>query len=180
MPHILIKRQLGVSAQEIYNSSMPDIAENRRARFDYEIIKTFTAGIELRGSEVKSVKSGQFQIAGARVLIRGGRRRNNEGKRGGAIGEAWLVNSHIPPYQPKNTPAGYEEDRARRLLLTTGEIKELTGALHEKGRMLIPLRAFLKNGFIKLELGLGTTRKKSDMREVLKKRSHQREIRNEE
>lgn len=142
------------------------IAENRRARFDYEISDTYTAGIELRGHEVKSVKSGQFQIAGARVLIRGG--------------EAYLVNSHVPPYQPKNMPSGYEEDRTRRLLLTAGEIKELTGALQEKGRLLVPLRAFLKNGFVKLELGLGTLRKKSDKREVIKKREHQREMREEE
>jgi SsrA-binding protein len=149
----------------MYNQEMEAIAENRRARFDYEIAETYTAGIELRGYEVKSVKNGQFQIAGARVLIRGD--------------EAYLVNSHVPPYQPKNTPAGYEEDRARRLLLTTAEIKELTGALHDKSNILIPLRAFLKNGFVKLELGLGRIRKKSDKRDVIKKRSHQREIRDE-
>ena len=141
------------------------VAENRRARFDYEITETYTAGVELRGYEVKSAKGGQFQIAGARVLIRGN--------------EAYLVNSHIPPYQPKNTPSGYEEDRARRLLLTAGEIKELVGALQEKGRLLLPLHAFLQHGFVKLELGLARPRKKSDKREVIKKRSHQREMRME-
>src|ERR1039458_6770360 len=107
---------------------METIAENRRARFDYEVKDTYEAGIELLGHEVKSAKGGRFQIAGARVLIRGG--------------EAWLVNSHIPPYQPKNTPTDYEEDRARRLLLTKDEIKSLNGALHEKSGMLIPLRAY--------------------------------------
>lgn len=142
---------------------MPDVAENRRARFDYEIEETFDAGIELLGYEVKSVRKGQMQIAGARVLVRGG--------------EAWLVNSHVPAYQPKNTPADYEEDRSRRLLLNKDEIKRMTGALHEKGRMVIPLRAYLKNGFIKLELGLGRPRKKSDKREVIKKRTHMREMR---
>jgi SsrA-binding protein len=142
---------------------MPDIAENRRARFDYDIAEKYDAGIELRGHEVKSVKGGHLQIAGARVLIRGG--------------EAWLVNSHIPPYQPKNMPSDYEEDRARRLLLTKDEIKRLTGALQEKGQMAVPLRAYLKNGFVKIELGLGRTRKKSDKREILKKRSHEREMR---
>lgn len=139
------------------------IAENRRARFDYEIAKTYEAGIALTGQEVKSAKGGRFQIAGARVILRGG--------------EAWLVNSHIPPYQPKNAPTDYEEDRSRRILITKAEIKELTGALHEKGQLLLPLRAYLARGFIKLELGLGRARKKSDKRDVLKKRVHEREMR---
>jgi SsrA-binding protein len=142
---------------------MENLAENRRARFDYEIAETAEAGIELNGQEVKSAKGGQFQIAGARALIRGG--------------EVWLVNSHIPPYQPKNAPADYEEDRARRLLLRKDEIKKFTGLLNEKGRLLVPLRAYLKHGFIKIELGLVHQRRKSDKREVLKKRSMEREIR---
>jgi len=144
---------------------METIAENRRARFDYEILENFEAGIELKGYEVKSVRNGHLQIAGARVLIRGG--------------EAWLVNSHLPAYQPKNTPAGYEEDRARRLLLKKDEIKSITGALGEKGQYLIPMRAYLKNGFVKLDLAICRSRNKSDKREVLKKRSHQREMRDD-
>ena len=142
---------------------MESLAENKRARFDYEISETYEAGIELRGYEVKSVRGGSFQIAGARVLIRGG--------------EAWLVNSHIPPYQPKNMPTDYEEDRARRLLLMKDEIRTLTGSLQEKGHVLVPLRVYLKHHFVKLELGLGRPKKKSDQREALKKRSHDREIR---
>ncbi len=138
------------------------IAENRRARFDYEILQKYEAGIELKGHEVKSAKGGRFQVAGAHVLIRGG--------------EAWLVNSHIPPYQAGNTPPDYEEDRARRLLLSKDEIKELQGTLIDKSRHVIPLRAYLKHGLIKLELGLGHTRKKSDKREAIKKRTHRREI----
>ena len=139
------------------------IAENRRARFDYEVSQKYEAGIELKGHEVKSAKGGRLQVAGAHVLIRGG--------------EAWLVNSHIPPYQAGNTPPDYEEDRARRLLLLKDEIKELQGALVDKSRHVIPLRAYLKHGLIKIELGLGRSRKKSDKREVIKKRMHQREIR---
>lgn len=142
---------------------MENIAENRRARFDYEIKEGFEAGVELRGYEVKSAKSGRFQIAGAQVLIRGG--------------EAWLINSHIPPYQPKNMPSDYVEDRARRLLLTKNEIKNITGILQDKSQRLIPLRAYVKNGFIKLGLGLGRKRKQSDKRETLKKRVHVREMR---
>lgn len=142
---------------------MENLAENRRARFDYEIKETFEAGIELRGYEVKSARAGHVQIAGAQVLIRGG--------------EAWLVNSHVPPYQPKNMPADYAEDRARKLLLTKNEIKSVAGMLRDKSQRLIPLRAYLKNGFIKLELGLGRVRKSSDKRDVLKKRTHTREMR---
>lgn len=141
---------------------METIAENRRARFDYEFKEKFDAGIELLGNEVKSVKGGRLQIAGSQVLVRGG--------------EAWLVNSHIPPYQPKNAPEGYAEDRARKLLLTKGEVKSITGILQDKSRRLVPLRAYLKNGFVKLELGLGRIRKKSDKREAIKKRAHMREI----
>jgi len=140
-----------------------NIAENRRARFDYEVSQTYEAGVELKGHEVKSAKGGRLQVVGAHVLIRGG--------------EAWLVNSHVPPYQAGNTPPDYEEDRARRLLLSKAEIKELQGALVDKAQHLIPLRAYLKHGLIKLELGLGRSRKKSDKREVIKKRAHQREIR---
>ena len=145
------------------DASTNTLAENRRARFDYEISQTYEAGIELKGYEVKSAKGGRFQVVGAHVLIRGG--------------EAWLVNSHIPPYQTGNTPVDYEEDRARRLLLSKDEIKELQGALMDKSRHVIPLRAYLTHGLIKIELGLGHSRKKSDKREVIKKRTHQREIR---
>lgn len=142
------------------------IAENRRARFDYEIKEAYEAGIELAGFEVKSAKAGGFQIAGSQVLVRGG--------------EAWLVNAHIPPYQPKNMPAGvYEEDHARRLLLSRAEIKHLDGTLRDKSLRAVPLRAYLKHGLIKLEIGIGRSRQKSDKREVIKKRSSQREMRDE-
>jgi len=148
------------------DKSTNTIAENRRAGFDYEISQKYEAGIEFQGHEVKSAKGGRLQIAGAHALIRGG--------------EAWLVNSHVPHYQTGNTPLDYEEDRARRLLLSKDEIKEIQGLLIDKAQHLVPLRAYLKHGLIKLELGLGRTRKKSDKREAIKKRAHQREIRAEE
>ncbi len=144
---------------------MDTIAENRRAGFDYEIKETYEAGVELEGHEVKSARGGALQIAGAHVLIRGG--------------EAWLVNSHIPPYQPKNMPSDYEEDRARRLLLSREELARLTQILKDKSMHVIPLRAYLKHGFIKIAIGIGRSRKKSDKREVIKKRTHQREMRGE-
>ncbi len=143
--------------------SSASLAENRRARFDYEIKESLEAGIELAGFEVKSARAGSFQIAGSHVLIRGG--------------EAWLVNAHLPPYQPKNTPPDYEEDHVRRLLLTKDEIRRLDGVLRDKSLHAIPLRAYLKHGLIKLEVAIGRTKRKSDMREALKKKSARREIR---
>jgi len=141
---------------------MNTIAENRRARFDYETSETFEAGIELRGFEVKSVKLGRMQLAGSHAVIRGN--------------EAWLLNSQIPPYQPKNTPSGYDPGRTRRLLLRGDEIKTLIGKIKEKFS-LIPLRAYLKNGFIKIEIAVAKPRKKWDKRELLKKRTAEREMR---
>lgn len=141
------------------------IAENRRARFDYEIKENLEAGIELAGFEVKGAKVGTLQIAGAHVLLRGG--------------EAWLVNAHIPPYQQKNTPDDYDEGRARRLLLSRKEITQIAGMVKDKSIHIVPLRAYLKHGYIKIDLGIGRSRRKSDKREMLKKRAHNREMRAE-
>ena len=138
------------------------LAENRRARFDYDIEETFEAGIELAGYEVASVKRGHLELAGSYAIIRGG--------------EIWLVNATIPPYQPKNMKEEYDPTRARRLLLHKEEIQALTGKLAEKGRNLIPLHAFVKKGLVKLELGLGRSRKKGDKRDLLKKRDIERDI----
>lgn len=145
---------------------MKTLSENRRARFDYEIKEAYEAGIELLGTEVKSVKQGRVNISGSYALIRGG--------------EAWLINADIPAYQPKNAPADYDATRARRLLLNRTEIKNLSGKLHEKGLSLLPLNVHIKRGLIKIELGLGKNRKKGDKRELLKKRATDREIRKSE
>ncbi len=142
---------------------MKVLSENRRARFDYEILETYEAGIELTGQEVKSVKGGQFNLNGAHVILK-----NNE---------AWLLNSQVPPYQPKNAPADYNPERTRRLLLHSSEIKSLIGRLHEKGLSLIPFNSHLKKNLIKLELGLARSRKKHDKRELLKKRAIEKETR---
>jgi len=90
--------------------------------------------------------------------------------------EAWLLNADIPPYQPKNAPPDYDPKRSRRLLFRREEIKRFEGKLHEKGLALLPLRVYLKNGLVKIEVGLGKSRKKADKREVIKKRSSEREM----
>lgn len=141
------------------------LSENRRARFDYEILKNVEAGIELLGFEVKSAKLGRMGIVGSHVIIRGG--------------EAWMLNSQIPPYQQNNTPRDYDPSRTRRILLHKKEIAELVGDVKEKKLSLIPLSVRLKNGLVKIELGLGKPRKKWDKRDLLKKRSAQQEMRKE-
>ena len=142
---------------------MKILSENRRARFDYEILETLEAGLKLSGQEVKSVKAGHLNLSSGYAIIK------NE--------ECYLLNAEIPPYQPKNAPKDYEPGRTKILLLHKSEIKTLVGRLHEKGLSLIPLKAYLKKNLIKLELGLARSRKKHDKRELLKKRTAEREMR---
>lgn len=142
---------------------MKPLAENKRARFDYEILEAYEAGVELRGFEVKAVKSGRANLAGSYVVIRGE--------------EAWLINADIPPYQPKNTPTDYDSKRTRRLLLRKKEIKSLIGRVQEKGLTLVPLSFEVRRGRVKIKIALGKSRKKKDKRELLKKRAAEREMR---
>lgn len=141
---------------------MKDIAANRRAYFDYEILETYEAGIELLGFEVKAAKNGRMNLAGAFVVVRDT--------------NASLVNAAIAPYQPKNTPPDYNPERSRRLLLHKSELKELLGAASRKGLTIVPLKAYTKRNRIKLLIGLGRHKKKGDKREVIKKREAAREI----
>ncbi len=138
------------------------ISTNKRAYFDYQILETYEAGVELRGFEVKAIKTGRVNLAGSYVVIR-----NNQ---------AWLLNADIPPYQPANTPPDYDSKRTRKLLLKKSEIKNLIGRVQEKGLTLMPLKVYTKNRKIKIEIGLAKSRKKMDKRELIKKRDIEREI----
>src|SRR4051812_35791557 len=119
---------------------MTSYADNRKAKFDYEFLKTFTAGIELGGSEVKSVRAGLMNLAGSYVSIRGG--------------EAYLLGADIPPYQPKNQTAEYDPRRVRRLLLTKKELEELSDADATKALTIVPISVYNKGRFIKLDLAI--------------------------
>src|SRR3990167_3863612 len=136
------------------------ITTNKRAYFDYQILETIEAGVELKGFEVKAIKTGRINLAGSYVVIR-----NNE---------AWLINADIPAYQPKNAPINYDSKRTRRLLLKKSEIKNLIGSIVEKGLTLMPLKVYTKNRKVKIEIGLGKSRKKKDKRELIKKREAKR------
>lgn len=139
---------------------MPTLVDNRKAFFDYEIIETFEAGVELLGFEVKALKGGRGSLAGARVLIRGG--------------EAFMISTDIPPYQAKNTPTDYIPDRPRRLLLTGKEIATLGGIEARKGFSLIPLEIYTKSNRIKVKVAVVRGKKKFDKRDSIKRREDDR------
>jgi SsrA-binding protein len=140
---------------------MKSLAENKRARFDYDIKDTFTAGMALSGPEVKSVKGGNVSLAGSYVSV--------------SPAGASLINCHIGPYKyaPKEK---YDPTHSRQLLLNKSEINRLLGK--EKGLTIIPLDIFQgARGLLKIRIGLGKARKKTDKREYIQKRDSQKEIR---
>ena len=142
---------------------MPTLATNPRAKFDYDILKTYEAGIVLQGQEVKSMREGNVSLKGAYATLKSG--------------EVWLVNAHISPYKKAGALSGYDPSRSRKLLLRTREIKELIGTLQSERLTLVPLTLYTRGRRLKVELGLGRGRKKYEKREVIKKRAVEREIR---
>lgn len=144
---------------------MANFTENRKARFDYEIIEKYEGGLELLGFEVKSVRKGSVSLEGAFVLVRGG--------------EVFLINANIPPYQMNNTPKDYDSMRNRKILLTKKEIKELADVEKNKSLTIIPLSLYNKGRRIKIEIAVAKGKKKFDKRETIKKRETDREIRRE-
>jgi len=144
---------------------MANYAQNRKIHFDYEILEKYECGIELLGTEVKSVRGGRMSLEGAFVIIRGG--------------EAFIINAKIPPYQMSNTPSGYDPIRNRKLLLTKKEIRELADTEKNKALTIVPMSVYNKNRKIKVEIALVRGKKKHDKRETTKKRETDREIRRE-
>ena len=142
--------------------SVKVLVQNRRVRFDYEIIQTVEAGLELRGTEVKSSREG-------RVNLNEGYCRISERM------EAFLINVHVSHYGFGNRH-NHDPLRERKLLLHRGEIKRFYGQVREQGLTLVPLRLYLKKGRIKAELALVKGRKAHDKRELMKKRDAQREV----
>jgi len=144
---------------------MTVLLDNKKAKFDYEVLETFEAGLVLKGWEVKSLKNKMGSLAGSRVLIRGN--------------EAFLVGLDISPYQPNNMPGNYEEKRTLKLLLNKKEIKYLDGKLTQKGLTIVPLKCYTKHNQIKVEIALVQGKKKFDKREKIKKRDTERDIERE-
>jgi len=140
------------------------LAENRRARYQYAIEDTLECGIELRGTEVKSMRAGKFSFSDsyARII-------NNE---------LILVGFHISPYEFGNIH-NHEPDRNRRLLVHKQEIKRFKRKIDERGYTLIPLKFYLKKGKVKLLIGIGKGKQAQDKRETIKKRDQMRDAERE-
>jgi SsrA-binding protein len=138
-----------------------DVATNRRARHRFQILERFEAGIELRGSEVKSLREGKAQINEAYAVI--------------DRGEVWLRGAHIPPYLPASHQ-NHDPDRPRKLLLHRREIERLIGKTAERGQTLIPTRIYFKGPRAKVELALATGKEGRDRRREIRDRDLRREV----
>ncbi len=136
------------------------VATNKKARFKYFIEDTFEAGLALKGTEIKSIRSGQISLQEAYV------RTNGE--------QAWLVGAHVAPYAHASA-AQHDPSRERKLLLHKREIKTLWDAVRIKGMTIVPIRVYLKAGRAKLEIGIAKGKKLYDKRESIKERDIARE-----
>lgn len=138
------------------------LIDNKKAHFNYEILETLEAGVELLGFEVKSIREKQGSLDGAYVIIRGQ--------------EAFLVGVSIPPYQVGNTPTDYDPLRNRKLLLTSEEIQKLADMEHTKGLTIIPISVYNKGRNLKVKIALVRGKKQFDKRDTIKKRESDRDI----
>jgi SsrA-binding protein len=142
---------------------MSNLAGNKKARFDYEILDTYEAGLVLTGQEVKSVRQGQANLKGAYVSI------NHQG-------EVCLTNATIPKYKMAGPLPDYDSTRSRKLLLHKKEIDSLQKKLQQAGLTLVALSLYTKRNKIKLEIGLAKGKKKADKRQTIKDREQKREL----
>lgn len=138
-----------------------NLLENKKVRFNYEILETLEAGLELQGTEVKSLRAGRGSLEGSHLAIRGN--------------EAFLVGATIAPYQPKNQPH-YDPERARRVLLTKEEIKKIIGREKTQRLTLVPISVYNKGRYLKLKIALVRGKKKYDKRQTIKKRDTERDL----
>ena len=137
------------------------VATNRRARHEYEILETFEAGLVLRGTEVKSLRTGQVNFKDSYATVRNS--------------ELWLLGCHISPYS-HGTDANHDPERDRKLLLHTREIRRLVGKIAERGLTVVPLKLYFKAGRAKIEIGLARGKKLHDKRATLRERETRREM----
>jgi len=137
------------------------IAQNKKARFDYHIEETFEAGLSLEGWEVKSIRAGQISLKESYVLLQ--------------KGEAWLFGAHITPLLSASTHVNPDPTRLRKLLLHTNELNKIIGAVERKGYSVLPLDLHWRRGKVKAEIGIGKGKKEFDKRATQKERDWNRE-----
>ena len=155
-------REFPENSQICYSFSMTTYLSHKRAKFDFEILDTYEAGLVLLGTEVKSIRKGHGKLEGGHVVVRGG--------------EAFLVGVSIPPFQQANMPKTYDPERPRKLLLTKKELAEMEQKSDKQGLTLVPIKLYNKGRNLKLEVALARGKKKVDKREVIKKRDVKRDI----
>jgi len=141
---------------------MTDLIKNKKVGFNFELLERYEAGVELLGTEVKSLRNGQGKLDGSHVIVRGD--------------EAYLVGASIPAFQKANAPKDYDPERIRRLLLKKKEILELFTESEKRGLTVVPVRWYNKNSKLKLEIAVGRGKKKHDKREAIKGRDTKRSI----
>ena len=137
------------------------VANNRKAGFEYFLFERFEAGLALKGSEIKSIRSGQISLAESYIRV--------------DEDQAWLIEAHIAPYLQANR-FNHDPKRPRRLLLHKKEIRELWDAVRQKGVTIVPIRVYLKNGRTKLEIAIAKGKKLHDKRESIARRDAEREM----
>jgi len=138
------------------------IATNRKASFEYFLLEKFEAGLVLNGTEIKSIRAGQISIQEAYVDVSNGR-------------EAWLIESHIAPYEQAGQHFNHEPKRKRKLLLRKKQIREIWNNLRIKGMTVVPTRVYLKEGRAKIEIALAKGKKAYDKRAAIAKRDEARD-----
>jgi SsrA-binding protein len=140
---------------------LKDIATNRQARYRYNFLETWEAGMVLTGTEVKSLREGKAQIKDGYATLRDG--------------EVWLHNVHIPPYAPASRE-NHDPERSRKLLMHRREIERLIGKTREKGLTLVPTRIYFRDGRAKVEIALARGKDVGDKRQAIKEREMKREM----
>jgi SsrA-binding protein len=138
------------------------LIQYKKATLKYSVVESFTAGLELTGGEVKSLRSKQGSLEGSRVVIRGG--------------EAFIVGMSVPAYQQANTPAGYDPERNRKLLLKKEELLYLGEHEAKKGLTIVPLEVYNAGRYIKARIAIVRGKNSSDKREDLKRKDAEREM----
>ncbi len=144
---------------------MKNYAVHRRAKFDYEILDTYEAGLVLSGQEVKAIRAGKAKLEGGHVVVRGG--------------EAYVVGISIAPYQPVNMPKDYESDRVRKLLLSKKELAVIETKTEQRGLTAVPLRLYNHGRTVKLEIAVVRGKKLTDKRQSIQARDTKRDIERE-